>query len=321
LKSAVKPLSPPFGGGMSCPVVGRCSERTAEQVPIENTTMNRALRSLVCEPPFRLLFKAALTNGIARRYAFEWAALFDAVRYPPYAVGLQTACKYASLAGETGFTAIEFGVAGGNGLLELSRYAATLSRGTGLKIEVVGFDAISGLPVSPDRRDAPWLWNPGDFPSDVVRLRRMLPPETELVVGRIQDTLPKWLQEESRLPIGFVSVDVDLYSGAAAICEGMANANVKCLLPFVSFYLDDALRFLTPRVTGELAAVSEFNGRYSDRQFDRDDWIAEDRPFAERLWLKRMYSLCNFDHPVMTDHKSRRVARLDLCAKNQQCKV
>jgi hypothetical protein len=277
--------------------------------------MNRALRSFVCEPPFRLLFKAALTNGIARRYAFGWTALFDAVRYPPYAVGLQTACKYASLAGQPGFTAIEFGVAGGNGLVELSSYAARLSQRTGLKINVAGFDAASGLPMSPDRRDAPWLWNPGDFPSDVDRLRRILPNDTELVLGRIQDTLPSWLDKKLQSPIGFVSVDVDLYSGTAAICEAMGRANVKCLLPFVSFYLDDALRFLTPRATGELAAISEFNERYPDRQFDRDDWITEDRPFAERLWLKRMYSLCCFDHPSMMGHKDRTVARLDLIKK------
>jgi hypothetical protein len=277
--------------------------------------MNRTLRNFIYEPPFRLLVKAALTNEIARRYSFEWAALFDAVRYPSYAVGLQTACKYASLAGKTGFTAIEFGVAGGNGLMELSGYAVKLSEGTGQKINVVGFDAGSGLPMSPDRRDAPWLWNPGDFPSDIDRLRRKLPTETELVVGRIQDTFPQWLKTKLKSPIGFGSVDVDLYSGAAAICETLGSADVNCLLPFVSFYLDDALRFLTPKSTGELAAISEFNDRHSDRQFDRDDWIAEDRPFAERLWLKRMYSLCSFDHPAMQGHKPRESSRLDLTTK------
>jgi hypothetical protein len=277
--------------------------------------MNRTLRSFLYEPPLRLLIKAALTNGIARQRVFDWAALFDAVRYPSYAVGLQTACKYAALAGTPTFTAIEFGVAGGNGLMELSKYAAILSRNTGLKINVVGFDAGSGLPMSPDRRDAPWLWNPGDFPSDVARLRRMLPAETELVVGRIQDTLPQWLNERLKSPIGFVSVDVDLYSGAAAICEALGAVDASRLLPFVSFYLDDALRFLTPKSTGELVAISEFNSRHADRQFDRDDWIAEDRPFADRLWLKRMYSLCCFDHPVMLGHKKRETARLDLVGK------
>lgn len=277
--------------------------------------MNRALRSFLYEPPLRLLIKAALTNDLARRRAFAWAALFDAVSYPSYAAGLQTACKYAGLAGAPAFTAIEFGVAGGNGLMELSKYAAILSQRTGLKINVVGFDAGSGLPMSPDRRDAPWLWNPGDFPSDIARLRRLLPAETELVVGRIQDTLPRWLNERLKSPIGFVSIDVDLYSGAAAVCESLGALEATRLLPFVSFYLDDALRFLTPRSTGELAAISEFNTTHADRQFDRDDWLSEDRPFPDRLWLKRMYSLCCFDHPAMLGHKKRETARLDLVRK------
>ena len=277
--------------------------------------INRVLRNFICEPPLRLVIKAALSNSIARRYAFEWAALFDAVRYPCYAVGLQTACKYAALAGAEGFAAIEFGVAGGNGLVELSRYAARLSEKTGLKIRVAGFDTGAGLPASGDRRDAPWLWNPGDFPCDIDRLRRVLPPQVELVVGRIEKTFPRWLEQGSALPVGFVSVDVDFYSGTAAICESLRAADVSQLLPFVSFYFDDLLRYLTPRDTGELAAILEFNKKSADRKFDRDDWLSEERPFGERLWLKRMYSLCCFDHPAMKGHERRELAHLDLIAR------
>jgi hypothetical protein len=261
------------------------------------------------------LIKAALTNNFARRYAFEWAALFDAVRYPAYAVGLQTACRYARSVGARGFTAIELGVAGGNGLLELSEYAARLSQGTELQIKVAGFDAGSGLPTSSDRRDAPWLWNDGDFPCNVERLRSSLPDCTELVLGRIQDTFPDWITKGPELPIGFVSVDVDLYSATAAICDAVGNAEVTRLLPFVSFYFDDVLRYLTPRCTGEFAAISEFNRGHADRQFDRDDWISEGRPFGDRLWLKRMYSLCCFDHPAMQNKQERYQARLDLVAR------
>jgi hypothetical protein len=262
----------------------------------------------------RLIVKAALTNSLARRHAFEWAALFDAFCYPFYAVGLQTACRYAALAGAKGFTAIEFGVAGGNGLVELSKYAAVLSRKTGLEIRVVGFDTGVGLPRSRDRRDAPWVWNAGDFPGDVEGLRAALPAGVELVVGRIEETFPCWI-ERAALPLGFISVDVDLYSGAAAICNTMGAADISRLLPFVSFYFDDLLHCLVPRCTGEFEALSEFNHSHQDRKFDRDDWLCEDRPYADRLWLKRMYSLCCFDHPVMRVHRARGSARLDLALR------
>jgi hypothetical protein len=283
---------------------------------LRGSTTIRFLRYFTFEPPIRLLIKAALSNDLARRRAFDWAVLFDAVRYPAYAVGLQAACRYAHLAGATGFLAIEFGVAGGNGLIELSNYAARLSQTTGLQIKVVGFDAGSGLPMSADRRDVPWLWNEGDFPCVEDRLRQLLPKQTELLVGRIQDTLLHWIRKGSELPIGFVSVDVDLYSATAAICDALGNAEVSRLLPFVSFYFDDVLRYLTPRCTGEFAAISEFNREHTDRQFDRDDWISEGRPFAERLWLKRMYSLCCFDHPALQKKRVREVAHLDLVVKS-----
>ena len=281
----------------------------------EVIAINRALLNFICESPVRLLIKAALSNPIARHHAFEWAVLFDAVRYPCYAVGLQTACRYAGLTGTQGFTAIEFGVAGGNGLRELSKYAARLSQKTGLKIRVAGFDTGAGLPPIGDWRDASWLWNAGDFPCDVDRLRNVLSPEVELVVGRIEETFPRWLEEELELPVGFVSVDVDLYSGAAAICEALGKTDVSRLLPFVSFYFDDIVRYLTPRRVGEMAAISEFNRAHAERTFDRDDWLCEDRPYGDRLWLKRMYSLCSFDHPAMKMHMSRETAHLDLIAK------
>src|SRR5579862_4648723 len=107
--------------------------------------MNRFLRTFLGEPPLRLIMKALLQNSVAQRYAFDLTALFDAHRHTPYAVGLQLACRYAKLAGADHFTSIEFGVAGGRGLMEMSRHAETLSRNTGIKIRVVGFDGGSGL--------------------------------------------------------------------------------------------------------------------------------------------------------------------------------
>jgi hypothetical protein len=64
-----------------------------------------------------------------------------------------------------------------------------------------------------------------------------------------------------------------------------------------------------------MAAISEFNRANADRQFGRDDWLCEDRPYGDRLWLKRMYSLCCFDHPAMRVRQEREVAHLDLALR------
>jgi len=274
--------------------------------------IKRALRNLLCEPPVRLLAKAMLWNRLAFRYAFKWVALFDALDYPAYALGLQTACRYASLAGVRGFTAIEFGVAGGTGLKELSVYAHRISKESGLEIRVAGFDTGAGLPPSSDYRDAPWLWKPGDFPSDVDLLRRVIPPNTELVLGRIEETFPRWISGGTKLPVGFISVDVDYFSSSSALLKVLGAAETDALLPIVSFYFDDLLQYLTPRSTGEYAAISAFNREHDQRKLDRDDWLRERRPFGESLWLHRMYSLYCFDHPVMVGMAAREQKRLDL---------
>ena len=59
---------------------------------------------------------------------------------------MQKAAALASALNLPGFTSIEFGVAGGNGLVAMEQHAARLSSEMGLTIDVVGFDLAVGLP-------------------------------------------------------------------------------------------------------------------------------------------------------------------------------
>jgi len=279
--------------------------------------MNRFIRLFLSEPPMRLVARTILRNSLGLRHAFEWAALFDSLPYPSYAAGLQIASRYAVLSGAKAFTAIEFGVAGGNGLLALSRYAKEVSRQTGLNIHVVGFDSGSGLPPTDDIRDAPWWWTQGDYPCDKDRLREQLPKESELIVGNIKDTFPQWLRQSEAPPVGFVSVDVDQYTGASAICNALGKADVSRILPFISCYFDDIFHFAVPRWAGEFQAIQEFNESQSTRQFDRDDWFSQNRPYGDRLWLKRMYTLSSQDHPLFKSRRKGETAYLNLGERPQ----
>lgn len=278
----------------------------------------RFLRLFLAEPPLRLATRAVLK--VAHRVMpdhenlFRWAADFDALPYTPYGVGLQVAARYARQQSQRGFTAIEFGVAGGNGLVAMSHYAQLVSRLTGLEIQVVGFDAGQGLPETGDGRDAPWRWNTGDFPCEVETLRQRLPYGTELILGRIEETFPLRLRDSGGLPIGFISVDVDYYSSAKAICAALGGAPAASLLPMIECYFDDCLQYLVPRKVGEAAAIAEFNATQSRRFFDRDDWLSEGRPYSGRLWLRRMYTFYCLDHPAMQTPTARAPERLDLVA-------
>jgi len=265
-------------------------------------------RALLHEPPMRFFCRALLKAGLG---SWDSRALFDALPYSHYATGLQVAARYASTFGVREITAIEFGVAGGNGLVALADHAQQIRRQTGITVDVVGFDTGAGLPPVEDWRDAPWLYNPGDYPGDASALKKRLAGRAALILGDVSKTFPEWLSRGNR-PVGFVSLDVDYYSSTVGILNALASCDAEVLLPIASVYLDDILCFGVPRCAGELAAVAEFNKNNLSRQFDRADWVGEYRPYKEALWLKRLFDLYCFDHPKMKCHGSREVRRLDL---------
>lgn len=257
----------------------------------------------------RFVCRAMLMAGLG---SWEQSALFDALPYSQYATGLTAACRYADAFGEKEITAVEFGVAGGNGLVALSDHAQQIQRHMGIKVNVVGFDTGEGLPPVEDWRDAPWLYSQGDYPSDTSATKRRLEGRATLVIGEIRNTFSGWLHNDARAPVGFISIDVDYYSSTVAILDVLASCKSEALLPIASVYLDDILCFGVPRCAGELAAVEEFNRNNPTRQFDRADWVGEFRPYREALWLKRLFDLYCFDHPKMRYSGTRRIRRLDL---------
>jgi hypothetical protein len=182
----------------------------------------------------------------------------------------------------------EFGVAGGNGLLALADTASTVERELGVRIAVYGFDTGSGLPeLTGDYRDYPDHWQAGDYPMDERALRKRLPSNTSLILGNIRDTLPKVLASVSE-PVGFVAVDVDIYSSTTHVLEMFLNRNRR-MLRRVYMYFDDVDLPFTHRFAGELLAIDEFNSRSTGVKIDEWRGITKLRPFPEAAWLKRMY--------------------------------
>jgi hypothetical protein len=134
---------------------------------------------------------------------------FDLEGRAPYAWGVLTAADLARFIGLSRITAIEFGVARGDGLIELCRIARLVSAETGVAIDVVGFDTGTGLPTPRDYRDHPEIWGQGGFPMpDADGLRAQLPANARLVLGDIAETIGAFVQGLSTAaPIGFCSFD------------------------------------------------------------------------------------------------------------------
>jgi hypothetical protein len=206
-------------------------------------------------------------------------------------------------------SAIEFGVAGGAGLVTLQNEAEAVTDATGVSIHVYGFDAgPGGLPTfCGDYRDHPDIWKPGDYPMDVDQLRAKLSARTSLILGDISHTVEKFRNEYDPRPIGFISVDVDLYSSTVAALRVLDFCSV---LRRVAIYFDD-IDFFCHRWAGELLAIAEFNESHPNLKIDRWRGLRTGRPFPEHQALDKMF-ICHDLQSISRCELSRQASRLPL---------
>jgi hypothetical protein len=225
---------------------------------------------------------------------FPWSvrvkADWDAVSRPPYLVGVLKAADQAALQGVSEISVIEFGVGAGDGLLALQEISAEVEKETNVRISVYGFDTGKGLPETVgDPRDHPDRWKLGDFPLDYGLLRQRLTRRTTLILGDVVETVPAFVQDTQHSPVGFVSVDVDLYSSARDALQIFTLPGKRMLL-HVPMYFDDIAQFPNHKFAGELLAIDEFNAANSTVKIDQWRGIGDGRAFPESTWVDRMYA-------------------------------
>jgi hypothetical protein len=214
---------------------------------------------------------------------------WDVSPRPQYLFGLLAGAQQALEQGVHRMTAMEFGVARGDGLVAMQYEAAAVAEKTGVKIDVVGFDTGGGLtPTLPDHRDHVDIWAAGDYPMDVPLLKSRLLPSTSLVLGDIAETAPKWFDAEASSPIGFISVDVDLYSSTKSALSILVSGAAR-MLYHVPMYVDDIDMIQTHSRGGELLAIKEFNDENEDVFIDWWRGTKSFRPFPEAPYLERMF--------------------------------
>ncbi|OGW92389.1 MAG: hypothetical protein A3K11_04790, partial [Nitrospirae bacterium RIFCSPLOWO2_12_FULL_63_8] len=185
---------------------------------------------------------------------------------------------------------IEFGVAGGTGLRILEVEAARISRETGVAIDVVGFDSGAGLPeTTGDYRDHPDIWRPGDYPMDLPRLQTLLAPSTQLILGPVRETVPRWVETQQAAPVGFVAFDLDLYSSTRDALQIFTCPGAS-LLRQIPCYFDDLEYFYGYHGAGEFLAISEFNTVHAGR-LEIDPWqgVRDRQVFPAEPYLRKMY--------------------------------
>ena len=218
-----------------------------------------------------------------------------------YLYGVLHAARLADRLGIRAISAIEFGVAGGRGLLALEKASIYAEDAFGLAIEVYGFDTGHGLPKPTDFRDCPNLFLEGEFPLDEARLLPNL-ERAELILGLVDQTVPEFMSRRPA-PIGFVSFDLDLYSSTAHALRAF-EGDAELMLPRVLCYFDDITGFTYADHNGERLAISEFNATHELRKVSpiyAAEFYVPQRE-ARELWTRKLYFAHILDHPRYCDY-------------------
>jgi hypothetical protein len=236
------------------------------------------------------LYAWCVENGVRTRPQYLWPLLH--------------AAHAASSLGLPSISALEFGVAGGNGLLALERAAAAATELSGTEVEIYGFDTGTGMPPPADPRDAPWLIEPSWFEMDEEALRARL-DGSQLVLGDVAETVREWSGSDHP-PIGFISFDLDYYSSTVQAFR-VLDGDAERLLPRVPCYFDDLFGYGWTDFTGERAAITEFNEAHDRRKIGKIHGLRYELPAAEsaEAWHEKLYLVHVFDHPRYAEPEGR----------------
>lgn len=241
----------------------------------------------------------------SQRYAFPWlnSLLYKAMKEgnsllrPNYTWGMLNGAYLASTIGIERVSVIEFGVAGGNGLIAMDRAVDLIERELGVHIDVYGFDTGKGLPKPTDYRDLPNLYRQGTFAMDTDKLKARL-SRAKLILGDVKETVPEFIASEPA-PVAYVSNDLDLYSSTASSFK-LLEAHTSILMPRIYCHFDDVLGLTFADHNGERLAISEFNANHSTRKISPIYGLKHfvPRRYSKADWIDETFLIHILDHPA-----------------------
>ncbi len=256
-------------------------------------------------------FRAALREPIPLRFlVLRWLdrrfGLFayltrlelGSLDYAWYGYPLLHSAWLAKKLGYSRIAAIEFGVAGGNGLVAMERHDEWVRKETGVEVVVYGFDTGAGMPQPQDARDMPYLWQAGYFAMDEKKLRARL-TNAKLQLGEVKDTVDSFFDRENPPPIGFISFDLDYYSSTVAALR-ILDADPRYYLPRIACYFDDlagGMMDAYSEYSGELLAIREFNASHPDVKISQVPGLRLHGNSLPAQWQEKMYITHRFTHP------------------------
>jgi hypothetical protein len=242
---------------------------------------------------------------------YESKLKLGVISRPHYGYCLYNAAKLAVKLGYKKISAVEFGVAGGNGLVNFEYHAEQISKILPIEIEVYGFDTGEGLPPPVDYRDLLYHWKQGFYKMDVKALEARL-KHAKLILGNVSDTVEGFFEANKPAPIGAISFDLDFYSStkdALAILKGLHTF----LLPRIFCYFDDTIGSdleLYSDFTGQRLAIHEFNRENESIKLGVPYYLPHSGytgGWRDQIWIAHL-----FGHPKYNTFMSDQVQQLPL---------
>jgi hypothetical protein len=223
----------------------------------------------ILQPEFQSsLLGAGLRSFV--RWSHRWVGYspnfrldMQALERPHYAYCMMGAAKLARSLGHERISALEFGVAGGNGLKFMVDFAEDVRKATGVTIECYGLDTGCGMPPPEGNLDLPYWFREAQYRMDEPKLRKRL-PEAKLVIGPIRETIDNFIATMRPAPIGAIFFDMDYFSSTRDGFRLFSDVREydNHFLPRIFSYFDDILgseREMYGPFNGQLAAIHEFN--------------------------------------------------------------
>ncbi|MDR3662946.1 MAG: hypothetical protein P4L86_21600 [Mycobacterium sp.] len=219
---------------------------------------------------------------------------------PAYAYTAICASETAVRLGYEEVTWVEFGVAGGAGLIILEDIKSQVEKILPIRVRIIGFDMGSGLPTPVDYRDLPYAWKSGFYEMDIPALKSRL-TSAELVIGPISDTLPTFIATGSPgAPIGMISFDLDYYSSTVEAFK-IFELSTDSILPRVFCNMDDVIGSgeVFSDYTGARLAIREFNTLSASRKLSACHDFAQ---FAYERWQEKVMVYHDFEHARYSEY-------------------
>lgn len=269
---------------------------------------NKLKRLIFHQCPMRLLIVKLISKLKLGSYNFRIMA--GAVDQPEYGYCVYEAALLAKRLGYKKISVLEFGVAGGQGLLNLEKHAEKIKQQLNVDIAVYGFDTGEGLPGPEDYRDLPYHWKKGFYKMDHEKLKTKL-KKAQLVLGNVRQTVPAFFQQYSPPPVGAISFDLDFYSSTVDALKIFEND--EHFLPRVFCYFDDITGdniALYNDYTGERLAVKEFNEAHTDKKLTDAHYLLAKR--VVQPWYHQIRIMHHFSHSRYNDFVSEEGQQLPI---------